>query len=131
MSCWIEPVKQRHDNRDCRFVVRTEHAGAVVDDDVFPHPFKNFRMFGYPEPDVLLVVEAKVLAFEAADLRLDEGRKADVDRVEMGDKADRWSLRAVTPFDARRNSMLVDEDVIQANRAHLVGQQGGKCRLSG
>ncbi len=44
----IEPGNQRHDHGDGGLVVRTEHAGAVADDDLFSQPVKNFRMFGDP-----------------------------------------------------------------------------------
>lgn len=62
---------------------------------------------------------------------MDEGRNADIDRVEMGDKTDGWHLRPGAPFDGSHDGMFVGDDVTQAESAHLVSEQGGKHRLTG
>ena len=44
-------------------------------------------MFGDAQPDILLCVQAEILAVKAQRLRMNIGGEADVNGINMGDKA--------------------------------------------
>ncbi len=95
-----EPRQQRHDDRHRSLVVGPEHAGAVAEQDVFAGPTADLGVVGDAQPDVLIAVQAEILALEAQDLRADDGREARIDRVEMSDEADPWRAGRLPRFTA-------------------------------
>ena len=129
-----DDVEGRHDVGDGRLVVRTEHRGAVGDDDVVAHVLLDFRMLGRAHPQVLFLVQADVAALIAADhLRMDVGAEAGIHSVEMAAPADRRNglvVGKIARKQCRQHAVFGNLNVDEAEFGKFFGEHAGELALA-
>ncbi|CAH0288987.1 hypothetical protein SRABI106_03461 [Rahnella aquatilis] len=115
--------QQCHHHRHCRFIIRTQHTGAVAENNILTFVRQDFRAFRRAQPDIQRLVQTHILTGKTQCLRMNIRAQADIHGIDMRDKTDTRPPFFGAGFDCRHGGMFIDLNIFQTQLMQFFSQQ--------